>query len=151
MTKKQIWLDCDGTWIDFYGVENWLDYLIAENPYPYIVAKPLVNLSVLARLLNKLQSKGYEIGIISWTSKNGSADFNEKVRLAKMAWFKKHIPSVHWDSINIIPYGTPKSSCGSGYLFDDETQNRTDWTNHGGIALTEKELISGLKNLLINF
>ena len=55
---KAINFDMDGTLADFYGVENWLDYLINENPYPYEVAKPLVNMSILARRLNKLQREG---------------------------------------------------------------------------------------------
>ena len=50
--------DMDGTIADLYGVENWLDYLIAENTRPYAIAKPLVNLSALARKLNALQRMG---------------------------------------------------------------------------------------------
>ena len=60
-----IYLDCDGTWIDLYGVENWLDYLQNENPYPYIAAKPLVNLAWLARTIHELQNQNIKIGIIS--------------------------------------------------------------------------------------
>ena len=52
-----IYLDCDGTWVDLYGVDNWLDYLLAENVYPYANAKPLVNLSLLARTIHELQRK----------------------------------------------------------------------------------------------
>lgn len=32
--ERKIWLDCDGTWIDLYGVENWLDMLQAYDPTP---------------------------------------------------------------------------------------------------------------------
>ena len=76
----KICFDMDGTIADLYGVENWLEYLIAENVKPYEAAKPLVNMSALARRLNTLQRKGYEIGVISWTSKNGSAEYNAKWR-----------------------------------------------------------------------
>jgi len=63
-----IWFDMDGTLADLYGVENWLPMLRASDPTPYMVARPLVNLSALARVLNRLQREGYEIGVISWTS-----------------------------------------------------------------------------------
>ena len=62
---KAINFDMDGTLCDFYGVENWLEYLVARDATPYAVAKPLLNLSALARRLNRLQREGYEINIIS--------------------------------------------------------------------------------------
>ena len=52
----------DGTIANLYGVENWLDFLQAEEVIPYKEAMPMVNMSQLARLLNRLQAKGYEIG-----------------------------------------------------------------------------------------
>ena len=47
----RICFDMDGTIADLYGVENWLDNLIAENVKPYAEAKPMLNLSALARKL----------------------------------------------------------------------------------------------------
>ena len=44
-----------------------------------------------------------------------------------MAWLKIHLPSVEWNEIHIVAYGTPKSTCGCGILFDDEEQNRKEW------------------------
>ena len=143
--QKIINLDCDGTWIDLYGVENWLDDLINENPRPYLEAKPLVNLSLLARTLNQLQRNGYEINIISWTSKNSSVAYHEEVMTAKITWLKRHIPSVAWDNLYIVPYGTPKQTLSNGYLFDDEERNREAW---GEGAYDEKELIKKLRSLL---
>lgn len=124
---KAINFDMDGTLADFYGVENWLDYLINENPYPYEVAKPLVNMSILARRLNKLQREGYEINIISWLAKNSTEDFDKKVTNAKRKWLEKHLPSVKWNNITIVAYGVNKSTLGSGILFDDEEPNRKMW------------------------
>ena len=66
MENMKIYLDCDGTWINLYGVENWLEMLRAYDPTPYIVAKPMVNLSWLARTIHELQAQGFKIGIISW-------------------------------------------------------------------------------------
>ena len=123
--------DMDGTIADLYGVENWLDYLIAENTRPYAIAKPLVNLSALARKLNALQRMGYNLAVISWLSKSGSAEYNEAVTAVKMAWLAKHLPSVHWDRVTIVPYGTPKQNfCynSNDILFDDEERNRNNWT-----------------------
>ena len=142
---KIINLDMDGTWVDFYGVSGWLDDLENERIRPYLEAKPLVNLSLLARVLNSLQRNGYKINIISWTSKSGSADFHRAVVEAKRAWLKKHIPSVHWDNIFIVPYGTPKHTLSEGFLFDDEERNRKAW---GEGAMTEKNLVKVLMGLL---
>lgn len=123
--------DMDGTIADLYGVENWLDYLIAESTLPYEVARPLVRLNHLARRLNTLQRNGYNIAVISWLSKSGTEEYNRAVTEVKMAWLKKHLPSVEWNEIHIVPYGTPKQNfCKTplDVLFDDEERNRTNWT-----------------------
>ena len=124
---RAINFDMDGTIADFYGVENWLSYLMERNPFPYENAKPLVNMSALARRLNALQRKGYKINIISWLSKNSTNDFDKIVTLAKEKWLKKHLPSVKWNKITIVAYGVDKSTLGEGVLFDDEERNRKMW------------------------
>lgn len=131
MMNITINFDMDGTIADLYGVKNWLPYLEAEDTTPYEIAKPLLNLSALARKLNELQRNGYRLAVISWTSKSGSYAYNQRVTEAKMVWLKKHLPSVEWDEIHIVRYGTPKEYfCNSSedILFDDETRNRTNWT-----------------------
>ena len=143
-----VYLDCDGTWIDLYGVPNWLDYLMKEDVYPYANAKPLVNLSMMARTIHKLQSNGIKVGIISWLSKCGSAEYNEAVTEAKLAWFRQHLPSVTFDEIHIVKYGTPKSECAStsnAILFDDEERNRKEWL---GMAFDETNLLANLRALV---
>ena len=123
--------DMDGTIADLYGVENWLTMLTAEDTTPYEDALPLLRLSALARRLNNLQRNGYHIAIISWLSKTGSAEYNERVTEAKKQWLAQHMPSVNWDAIHIVPHGTPKQNfCYTPYdvLFDDEEQNRNNWT-----------------------
>ena len=141
---KEINFDMDGTIADFYGVEGWLNYLLASDVTPYEIAKPLLNLSVLARLINRLQRKGYIIGIISWLSKSGSEEYNERVTETKIKWLKKRLPSVKWDKINIVAYGTPKSIYGNGILFDDEEVNRKNWS---GQAYDVNNIIEVLKGL----
>lgn len=144
--RTTIFFDMDGTIVDLYNVSNWLDLLIAEDALPYEVAKPLIRLSSLARVLNRLQADGYRLGIISWTSKDGSAQYNNEVADVKRAWLARHLPSVHWDEIHIEPYGTPKQmfSNGEDILFDDEPQNRINWN---GVAFNEKMIMEILRNL----
>ena len=143
----RICFDMDGTIADLYGVDNWLEKLIAYDESPYLFAKTLLNMSVLARMLNKLQKNGYEIGIISWLSKNSTSDYNERVTAAKQAWLKRHLKSVQFDFITIVDYGTDKNIVrmnDNDILFDDELKNRENW---GGIAYDVNNIIEILKNL----
>ena len=129
--KTTIFFDMDGTIADLYGVQGWLPYLTAEDTTPYAIAKPLLRLASLARKLNALQKQGYNLGIISWTSKSGSKEYNARVTEIKMKWLAQHLPSVHWDEINIVPHGTPKQMfchTSNDILYDDEERNRTAWT-----------------------
>lgn len=123
--------DMDGTIADLYSNPNWLPLLRAYDPTPYETAKPLVRLNTLARKLNALQKAGYRIAVISWLSKESTPAYDEAVTATKMAWLRKHLPSVEWDEIHIVPYGTPKQMfCNNplDVLFDDEERNRTNWT-----------------------
>ena len=143
----KIWFDMDGTIADLYGVEGWLEMLIARDETPYAVAKPLVNLSALARLMHKAQRNGFEICIVSALAKNSTADYDEKVKTAKLGWLKKHLASVRFDEINIVEYGTPKQTFATSendILFDDEEPNRTAWT---GIAHNVNNIIEVLKKI----
>lgn len=146
--EKMVWFDMDGTIADLYGVDCWLEALCAEDVYPYEQAGTLVNMAYLARLLHKLQAVGYGIGIISWTSKLGSALYNGEVALTKMCWLHKHLPSVCWDEIKIVTYGTPKQTfkhTKDDILFDDELRNREQWQ---GLAYSQDEIINVLKALI---
>ncbi len=143
--KATIFFDMDGTIADLYGVENWLDYLINADALPYEIAKPLVRLSALARVLNRLQKQGYKIGVISWLAKNSDTIYDEKVTKAKQNWLKKHLASVVFDEIHIVKYGTPKQTFANtenDILFDDEERNRINWT---GKAYDVTEILATLK------
>ncbi len=123
--------DMDGTIADLYSNPNWLPLLRAYDPAPYITARPLIQLNTLARKLNALQKSGYRIAIISWLSKTSNEDYDRAVTEAKLQWLATHLPSVHWDEITIVPYGTPKENyCHNSLdiLFDDEERNRLNWT-----------------------
>lgn len=142
----KVWFDMDGTIADLYAVDGWLNKLRNYDASPYRDAKPLVNLSTLARLLNLVQSKGHEIGVISWCSKCSTSDYDRAVAQAKREWLATHLPSVEWDAILIVPYGTNKYTvCKSGILFDDEERNLKEWLN--GCAFAPEHIFECLKTL----
>lgn len=145
--EKAIMFDMDGVLAGLYDVPNWLEYLIASDTTPYRDAKPLVNMNRLARLLNRLQAKGYHIGIVSWLSKNATIEYDRAVALVKREWLARHLSSVHWDEIKIVPYGTPKQEVvevTGGILFDDEFHNRINWV---GTAYDETQIFEILSSL----
>lgn len=146
--SKWLVFDMDGTIADLYAVDNWLEKLRSADPTPYLLAKPLVNLSLLARYLHKAQANGYKLAIVSWLSKESTAEYDEKVTTAKLMWLKKHLPSVVFDEIAIIAHGTPKSTAipkaKYGVLFDDEEYNRTEWN---GLACEPQDMFECLRCL----
>lgn len=142
---REINFDMDGTLANLYGVENWLECLMNKDVKPYAQAKPLLNLSALARVLNRLQRNGYKINVISWLAKNDDVIYAKAVADVKVIWLAKHMPSVKWDKITIVPYGTPKSTCGNGYLFDDEKPNRDEWGDGAYDVDNIIEILKGLK------
>ena len=142
-----IWFDMDGTLNRFYEVENWLPMLRAEDTTPYKIARPLGNMQMLARKLNKLHRAGYAIGVISWGSKESSKAYLEAVREAKEKWLDKHLHSVKWDAIHVVEYGTPKENFKLGaedILFDDEEHNRENWGEYSFDPSQIMEILSAL-------
>lgn len=150
--EKAIYFDMDGTLADFYGVEGWLDKLNNYDTSPYTEATVLLNMQGLAHRLNALKKAGYVIGIISWSSMESTPEFDEKVRVAKIAWLKQHLGSVEWDEIHIVKYGVRKSKVAeikNGILFDDNPKIRKEWIKHNpsGWACSEKDIIEILSIL----
>lgn len=144
---KEIFFDMDGTIANLYGVNNWLDYLTKEKTKPYREAKPLLSMRKFEKEIKRLSAHKYTINILSWTSKNGSKEYNKRIVETKKKWLKRHCGSINFDNIIIIPYGTPKENyCkySDSILFDDEMQNRENWT---GIAYNEKDILNILSSL----
>ena len=144
---KAIYFDMDGTIANLYGVIGWLDMIIARETTPYTNATPMVKMNVLARILNRLQRNGWTIGIVSWTAKNSTTEYNERIASAKIEWLRTHLKSVKFDEIHIVEYGTPKSTVVNnpfGILFDDEEPNRTEWS---GTAYNVDNIIEILKGV----
>lgn len=148
MTRMKIWFDMDGTIADLYGVENWLADILARDTRPYEVARGIGNLALIARLLNKAQKNGHEVGIISWTAKNAPTEYNARIAEAKREWLTRHLKSVKWNEIKVVEYGTNKyMACGGGILFDDEKPNRETW---GAGAYEPEEIVKILKEISKN-
>lgn len=126
-----IWLDMDGTIADLYSVPEWLPMLRSENSKPYRVAKPLLD-KLQVKFLQDYIAVGGQVGIISWTSKCGSAAYNKRVRAAKVEWLKKYLP-LPYAEIHVVKYGTPKSKFGKigDILIDDEQQNIEGYSADG--------------------
>lgn len=146
--KKAIYFDMDGTIADLYNVKGWLDLLRAENATPYKNAKPMLNMSTLARTLNRLTADGWTINVVTWTSKDSSTTYHEEVKIEKINWLKKHLKSVKFSEIVVETYGKNKSEIvknPDGILFDDEENNRKNWK---GESFDEKNILENLKSLL---
>ena len=151
MTNNPIFcFDMDGTIADFYGVEGWLDALRSFSARPYAEAAPMMNFSALARQLNAAQRKGAKLVIISWCSKTSTPEFDMVVEIIKRRWLTEHLPSVRWDEIKVVPYGTNKAEvCGVDgedfFLFDDEERNRNEWEELDGLAFNPSDIPEILK------
>lgn len=145
--KQAIFIDMDGTIANLYAVQGWRDMLDNHIAKPYAKAKPMVDMSRLAYYLHQAQRKGYTIGIISWLSKNSTATYSQEVTEIKIKWLRKHLPSVRFDEIHILPYGTPKSTVAhsaTDILFDDELRNRLEWC---GTAFYPSRIFEILRSL----
>lgn len=147
--KNVLCFDMDGTFVDLYAVDGWLADLVSGRTRPYEEAKPLVNLSVFARLLNRLHDRGYALCVVSWGAKNATTDYLDEIEAAKRKWLARHLASVRFDEIAVMPYGTPKwqalDKCGQAILFDDEEANRNEWE---GTAFRPEDMFEILKELL---
>ena len=147
MNEIRIYLDMDGTFADLYAVEGWLDMLRAYDATPYAKAKPMVHMPTMARQINALRALGVKVGVISWLSKTATDEYNAEVEAVKRKWLAKHLPSVEFDEIHIVPYGTPKYAVAEaiGILVDDEERNRKEWVQNGGAAVNAEYLLELFK------
>ena len=148
--RKVIVFDMDGTIADFYGVEGWLDDLYASNPRPYEIAKPLVDMTILNKLLELLKAQGWTICVTSWLANGSSKEFDKLVRIAKRKWLTKY--DFPYDEIHLVKYGTTKANCtrhhkGYQILVDDNADVRRGW-NLGHTINANEDILSALAELL---
>ena len=85
---KTLNFDMDGTLANTYAVTNWLEKLRAYDTTPYEDAEPMLNLSTLARYLNKARRNGWTVNIVSWLSKETNPAYDEAVTKAKIDWLE---------------------------------------------------------------
>lgn len=133
--EKAIYWDMDGTIANLYGVENWLENLEAEETRPYEVAEPMCDMKALGEILAALRELGYVIGVISWLSKNGSKEYNNRVRRAKRNWLEEQGILDVMHELHFVKYGTPKHTTANirhGILVDDNAEVREAWERYGG-------------------
>jgi len=127
---KALVFDMDGTIADLYGIDNWLSLIRMENTSPYEKAKPLYDMDSLDELLKIFKSCGWRIVVTSWLAKDSSADYDERVRKAKLEWLKRY--DFPYDEIHLIKYGTTKANAtrrlgGFQVLVDDNEKIRKGW------------------------
>lgn len=130
MDNRTIVFDMDGTIADFYGVKGWLDYLKAEDTTPYEIAKPLYDMVKLANLLMTLKADGWKVVVTTWLAKDGTKEYNDRTRKAKLDWLAKY--DFPYDEIHLVKYGTTKANCtrkigGYQVLVDDNEKVRKGW------------------------
>ena len=150
--NKILVFDMDGTIADFYGVEGWLNDLEAESTRPYEEARPLYDVNYLNSLIERLKMVGWKIIITTWLSKNGTKEFNDRTRKAKLEWLEKYC--FPYDEIHLVKYGTTKANCtrklgGYQILFDDNAQVRKGW-NLGATIDANNNILKELEKLLDN-
>ena len=127
---KALVFDMDGTIADLYGVDNWLSAIRTEKSYPYEIAKPLYDMDSLDELLKIFKGCGWRIVVTSWLAKDSSAEYDERVRKAKLEWLKRY--EFPYDEIHLIKYGTTKANAtrrmgGFQVLIDDNEKIRKGW------------------------
>ena len=149
-----IYFDMDGTIADLYNVNGWLEKLQASDVTPYQDAAPLVDMRELLDICEKFAALGFVIGVISWTAKNGTKEYNKAVRAAKRAWLDAHFPCV--DELHVVKYGTPKhrtAKIKGAILVDDNADVRKAWERYTEENCTvdasnPRDLLKNLQNLL---
>ena len=154
MKKNLICFDMDGTIANLYAVENWLEMLRAYNARPYEIAEPMWDMVELNMVLAELKANGYEIAIITWLSKDSTAEYDNAVRLAKKQWLEDM--GFEYDYFHGVKYGTTKANTIRRYmdgyenaiLIDDNDKVRNGWTLGGTINPTEENTIEVLKGLV---
>lgn len=153
-TPKMICFDMDGTIADLYGVPNWLEMLRAFDPTPYTQAEPMWDMTELADLLHEVQAIGIEIRIITWLSKESTADYDRAVREAKREWLEAQ--GFPFDHFHGVKYGATKADSVRRYLdegdtailFDDNAKVRQGWTMGEAIDPIETDILDFLRGLV---
>ena len=149
MDNKTLVFDMDGTIANLYGVEGWLEYLINEDTTPYEIARPMYDMAKLRDILLTLKNVGWKIVVTTWLAKNGTKEYNDRTRKAKLDWLAKY--DFPYDAIHLVKYGTTKANCtrkmgGYQVLVDDNKKVRKGW-NLGHTINANENILEKLVNL----
>ena len=148
---KMICFDMDGTIADLYSVEGWLPKLRAYDASPYTDAAPMWDMIKLSDVLRVLIAQGWEVRVISWLSKESTAEYSAAVRKAKREWLNRYgFPA---DKVHLVAYGTTKADCvrkvaEAAILIDDNAKIRDGWHLGETIDPTNCDLIEKLWDLV---
>lgn len=151
---KMICFDMDGTIADLYAVPGWLEMLRAYDPTPYAIAEPMWDMVELTALLSQVQAIGIEIRIITWLSKESTADYDRAVREAKREWLEAQ--GFPFDHFHGVQYGATKADSIRRYLgegetailFDDNAKVRNGWHMGEAIDPVECDILEILRGLV---
>lgn len=149
--KLTIIFDMDGTIADLYAVENWLAKLRKFDPSPYLEASLMVK--GVAKAIANIREAGAEVKVVSWLSKESTADYDKEVRKAKNEWLKAQ--GIEVDSVRCVPYGKQKAYYRNpdniNILFDDNAEVRESFESFPmcfAIDPTAVDVVEVLEGLL---
>ena len=107
-------------------------------------------MDILNNILKDLKNKGWKIVVTTWLAKDGTKEYNNRTRKAKLDWLAKY--NFPYDEIHLVKYGTTKANCtrkhgGYQILVDDNETVRKGWKlghtiNANKNILTELEKIA---------
>lgn len=151
--NKTIYFDMDGTVADLYNSNRWLEKLEAQETGAFIDLKPMVDMEELKDVCNRLQSRGWNIGVITWLPMKACSIYEMECAEEKNLWVSKHMPYVQ--EMYCQSYGTPKQQAprqqsDKMVLVDDNREVREMWEN-GRNRMTidaTKDIIKELRKLL---
>lgn len=125
---KRIYFDLDGTLYPLYQDPKWLERLLAEDETVF-AGGCLYDKDELADTIMSLQSKGYEIGVITWLPKDATAEYEKRCAQVKREWVREYLPMV--SDFNAVSYGKPKQQFAKRaetiILVDDDDRVRAMW------------------------
>jgi hypothetical protein len=103
----------------------------------------------LNEILMVLKNNGWRVVVTTWLAKNGTKEYNNRTRKAKLEWLAKY--NFPYDEIHLVKYGTTKANCtrhigGYQVLVDDNEMVRKGWTL-GDTIDANKNIIKNLVKL----
>lgn len=137
-----IWFDMDGTIYNFYDIPNWMEMLEKGRYGVYnMLGYRRRHLTRIMEVVAALVKQGWRVGVLTWGSKSGSADF-EAISDMKRAWLRTNCPILYSKGyFCCLPYGVSKAEYmienfqpdgeGMHVLVDDNLRVREDWEAHG--------------------